>query len=151
MSTKYISHADTNKKIRIALRAAFSGAKFSVTKYGGTTYVKWTGGPTEKEVRGIVDYFAGATFDGMTDTMDYRYREEDGVKVHYGADFISVERTPSAAEINRATAEITEDGHEGIDPGVWNEFSTRYGVYSGYSDGLYRYYIREALNRAVKA
>ena len=57
--------------MRIALKRAFPGVKFSVRMPTGSMVysidVRWTGGPTRDEVRECVGDFQSSTFDGMTD------------------------------------------------------------------------------------
>jgi len=69
--SEYLSCAATAKLVRAALKKAFPGIKFSVrssTYAGGASMsVKWTDGPTTKEVEKITGPFAGGGFDGMID------------------------------------------------------------------------------------
>lgn len=71
----YLSCADTAKLIRIALRDAFPGVRFSVrskTYAGGASItVGYTDGPDVLDVRRVVDGFSGKDFDGMIDMGIY--------------------------------------------------------------------------------
>lgn len=113
MSTRtYISLKDTNALIRKALRASFPGVKFSVTgnSYAGgaSTEVRWTDGPTTAAVEKVARAYQGATFDSMTDSMDYVTDvDEHGNRVHYAADWVFCTRkvSPEAAAEARALLE----------------------------------------------
>lgn len=63
------------KNLRKLLKAAFPGAKFSVTtsKYSGGNSVRvaWTDGPTTAAVEEILDRFDGGSFNGMDDSYTY--------------------------------------------------------------------------------
>jgi hypothetical protein len=71
----YESAADTARKVRQVLKAAFPGTKFSVTSKtysgGSSIRVSWTDGPVAKQVEAITDQFASASFDGMQDLKTY--------------------------------------------------------------------------------
>lgn len=59
--------------IRIELKLAFPGQKFSVRKaHHGCVNVRWTDGPTEGQVKTITDKYQPGYFDGMTDCYEYR-------------------------------------------------------------------------------
>jgi len=85
--------------VRAALKAAFPGITFSVRSksysMGASISVRWTDGPTEKDVERITGEYRGATFDGMIDLKSYVTREVNGQKVHYGADYIHTIRSYS--------------------------------------------------------
>jgi len=54
--------------IRVELRRAFPGVKFSVrVPHHGSVYVRWTSGPTRQEVEAIANRYQGGHFDGMED------------------------------------------------------------------------------------
>ncbi len=97
--TVYVSVAETAKLVRAALKAAFPGVTFSVRSksysMGASISVRWTDGPTEKDVERITGEYRGATFDGMIDLKSYVTREVNGQKVHYGADYIHTIRSYS--------------------------------------------------------
>ncbi len=63
------------KNIRIELAAAFPGVKFSVKSsrfsMGDSITVRWTDGPTSKQVDEIIDRYAAGSFDCMTDCYSY--------------------------------------------------------------------------------
>lgn len=70
-SPKYLSCAETAKALRLALKAAFPGTKFSVRSktYSGGASISfdWTDGPTRSDVEAISSGFAGGGFDGSID------------------------------------------------------------------------------------
>jgi hypothetical protein len=57
--TKYFDVKETAEFVRADLKAAFPGTKFSVRldrySMGASVDVKWTDGPTEADVRGVVE------------------------------------------------------------------------------------------------
>ena len=97
----YLSCAETAKRLRAALKAAFPAMRFSVrskTYAGGASIaVEWMDGPTAKQVQAVCNRFEGATFDGMTDCKGYQTHVVDGQSIHYGADFIHARRAFSVA------------------------------------------------------
>lgn len=105
MSTaRRIDVTDCAKLIRKALKRHFPGVKFSVRsdRYSGgsSVDVNWTDGPMERDVDAVVKVYQGASFDGMTDSMEYHrdlVSNEDGSfeEVRYGADFVQCQRQMS--------------------------------------------------------
>jgi len=67
----YLTCADTAKLVRKALKREFPTTKFSVrsSNYAGgaSIDVRWTDGPTSKQVDPVLNAFEGAGFDGMID------------------------------------------------------------------------------------
>ncbi len=106
MTTKFLSCADTAKLIRLALRESFPGVKFSVRSDsysgGASIDVKWTDGPTAKQVEAVADSFEGSYFDGMIDYKGSRYHYLDDERVHFGASFIHCNRHDSDAQVQAA-------------------------------------------------
>lgn len=76
METRYLTAAETAKLVRVALKGAFPGRKFSVRSetysMGASIDVSWTDGPTSSAVEAVVERFRGADFDGMVDMKVYR-------------------------------------------------------------------------------
>lgn len=68
---RYLSDVDVAKLIRRELKAAFPAVKFSVTSKHAVR-VRWTDGPTPDRVDAIVMKWSGKSFDGMTDSTNYR-------------------------------------------------------------------------------
>jgi hypothetical protein len=69
--SRYIDTAEQAVLIRQALKKNFPGTKFSVRidrySMGSSVYVKWTDGPTSKNVDAVIGVYDGKRFDGMTD------------------------------------------------------------------------------------
>ena len=63
------------KNIRIELKAAFPGHKFSVRiesySMGNNITVKWVDGPAAERVDAIINRYQQGHFDGMTDCYEY--------------------------------------------------------------------------------
>lgn len=63
------------KNIRIELKAAFPGVKFSVKSRrfsgGDAIDVSWIDGPNTEQVDPIIDKYSAGSFDGMTDCYNY--------------------------------------------------------------------------------
>jgi hypothetical protein len=98
--TQYISTVETAKMLRAALKAEFPTAKFSVRKSasGSALNVSWTDGPTVAAVDAIAQRYAGGSFDGQTDSMNfhddlvYLNGEELPTLVRYSAHFVFTDR-----------------------------------------------------------
>jgi hypothetical protein len=101
MNKQYFSCPETAKLVRAALKESFPGIKFSVKSSvysgGASIRVSYFDGPSEQQVKNVVGVFEGAYFDGMTDFKGYNYNSLDGQEVHFGADYIFVERKFSVA------------------------------------------------------
>jgi len=63
------------KNIRTELARAFPGVAFSVKSkrfsMGDSVDVRWTDGPTTKQVDAIINRYSAGSFDGMTDSYTY--------------------------------------------------------------------------------
>lgn len=98
------------KNIRIELKRAFPGVKFSVTtekfSMGNSVSVSWTDGPTSKQVDKIVDKYSGGSFDGMTDC--YNYSSTHWTEAFGSAKYTHTSRHYSAALVARAIAKLVE-------------------------------------------
>jgi hypothetical protein len=72
MEAIYNTPAAAAKQIRIELKAAFPGIKFSVRtetySMGNSINISWTNGPTQTAVNLIVKKYEYGRFDGMTDS-----------------------------------------------------------------------------------
>lgn len=92
------------KNIRIELKAAFPGVKFSVKteRYtGGTSLnVSWTDGPTTKMVEAIIDKYQWGKFNGMEDI--YEYGNRVFTDIFGGAKFVFAQRGRSDALVAEA-------------------------------------------------
>ena len=97
-----LAPAETAKAMRLTLKAAFPGVKFSVTTKtysgGSSINVRWFRGPATNAVSRIADRFQGRDFDGMTDSSTYRKPtllcDESGAlrEVDYGSSFVFTDR-----------------------------------------------------------
>ena len=69
------SYVIAAKNMRIELKRAFSGVKFSVRSrsfsMGDAIDVRWTDGPTSKQVNAIIHKYSGGSFNGMDDSYTY--------------------------------------------------------------------------------
>tara|TARA_R110002110_G_scaffold58091_11_gene165268 strand:- start:915 stop:1376 length:462 start_codon:yes stop_codon:yes gene_type:complete len=105
-----LSPTDAARWLRKDLRRAFPGCKFSLNGSRGTGYgyydCRWTGGPTEAEVREIVRPYVGSYFDGMTDCevgiATAVGIAGDGTVLRSGMRSILTRRDPSEAELAAA-------------------------------------------------
>ncbi|MBI2858070.1 MAG: hypothetical protein HYX90_03230, partial [Chloroflexi bacterium] len=72
----YYSATETAVLVREALKKQFPGIKFSVrsSSYAGgaSIDVSWAFGPTSKEVKGILEQYESADFDGMIDLQTHK-------------------------------------------------------------------------------
>ena len=122
MSRKYLSVAETAKLVRAALKESFPGVKFSVrsSSYSGgaSIDVYWTDGPNGAQVGAVAKAFQGAYFDGMIDYKGSVYHTLDGERVRFGADFISMHREHSDAEIAKAIHRVAAKFGEKVLAGV---------------------------------
>ncbi len=116
-TTEYLSVAETAKLVRAALKRDFPGVKFSVRSDsyagGASIRVRYEDGPTVQQVQGTTSLFTGSSFDAMIDLKSYHdtlLADEDGNvrTVHFGADYVFVDRDYSAATMEAVTAELGE-------------------------------------------
>jgi hypothetical protein len=90
---KYLTCAETAKMVRAALREAFPGVKFSVRSDvysgGASIDVRWTDGPSVKQVRAVTWLYEGSRFNGMCDLKYAAYHAitADGRLVLLGTGF----------------------------------------------------------------
>lgn len=93
------------KNMRILLRQAFPGIKFSVRKnHHSSVAVQWEDGPLESEVATIIDRFKGGHYDSMNDA--YNCNRSPWVAVFGGADYINAHRELSASLLERVIDEL---------------------------------------------
>lgn len=92
------------KNMRIELKRAWPGIRFSIksSRYtgGDSIRVRWTDGPTSKEVDSIVGKYKAGSFDGMTDC--YEYDSTGWTRVFGDAQFVFTEREYSDALVAEA-------------------------------------------------
>lgn len=121
---KSISLTDTAKLIRETLKVEFPDVKFSVRSKsysgGSSIDIRWTDGPTSKQVATFTGMFEGASFDGMIDLKSYRsITNEDGEEIHYSVDFI-FEHRECSRELTMEVAKIAAHFY-GMEVPVMNE------------------------------
>lgn len=103
------------KLLRVALKEQFPTTTFSVKSKsysgGSSINIRWEDGPRDVEVKPITDFFQGASFDGMTDSMSYRHRtfsdNDITCTIRFGADFVFTNR--SYSETAEHIADTTPD------------------------------------------
>lgn len=123
--------AQTAKRVRTALKERYPAVKFSVrsSTYAGGASIRagYVDGPPQREVWMFLQQFAGADFDGMTDSMSYRddvlMANADGSYelIGSGADFVSAERTVSQAWREEIAAEIERVTGQACDLTQWGD------------------------------
>ena len=126
--TIYETCAETAKKVRKALKAAFPGTRFSVrskTYSGGSSIrVEWIDGPRKGAVQKVAGHFASATFDAMTDCKEYKSYEHEGQR-YSGADFVFCGRDLSearrAAILNALDVKYVPNHWGDYAPWQWDE------------------------------
>lgn len=96
---KRIATTEVAKMVRTILKEAFPTHKFSVTsdRYAGGSSIdiRWTDGPTQKQVDKLTHLLEGKRFDGMDDSSRFVRHVIDGEEVNLGVDFIMSHRTVS--------------------------------------------------------
>lgn len=93
--------------VRKLLRKHFKGVKFSVRKGSYDSFtVRWTDGPTKREVNAIVERFKAGQFDGMDDS--YNYRRTPWTDLFGSVKYVFVARAVSDALVSRAIESIWE-------------------------------------------
>lgn len=107
------------KNIRIELKAAFKGVKFSIKSEsfsgGNAIRASWTDGPTVAQVEEITGRYKAGSFDGMTDCYDYEFSY--WAEAFGDAKYISSSRTVSDELAERVLTNLknqygTIDGEE---------------------------------------
>jgi len=99
------------KNMRIELARAFPGVKFSVRSQrfsgGDDIRVEWLDGPTSAQVDAIIQRYRTGTFDGMTDS--YEYRDDHAWTDAFGdAKYIFAQRENSDRAIASAIRTVTQ-------------------------------------------
>lgn len=96
------------KNIRIELKRAWPGLKFSVTSerfsMGDAIRIHWTDGPTTRQVDAIANKYKAGSFDGMDDI--YNYTDSGFNKLFGDAKYTSTSRQNSDAAIVAALATV---------------------------------------------
>ena len=124
---------ETSKLIKRTLTTAFPDVKFSVRldKYsmGCSIDASWTDGPTDAQVKAILDRFDGQGFDGMTDSTYYcGERMFKGERVDFHSGYVRGNRSYSAEFMRTVAARVTKEI-----PGV--ESPSIHPQYHGFTTG----------------
>ena len=132
--------------IRILLKAAFKGVKFSVTSDYNQVRVNWTDGPASSQVEAITDKFDIGASDTQT---DYFYTVSTAFsKLFGGVQYTSLRRNESDALLQQAIDQVYHD--RAIKPTV-SDYHKREGVFSWDGSNFENRRMREALNTTSKA
>lgn len=122
------------RNIRIELKAAFPGVKFSVKSsrfsMGDSIDVKWTDGPNGDQVDAIIDRYAAGSFNGMEDIYEY---SRDAWKDAFGdAKYVHSSRSMSDKAIEAAIRTATAQGRisEGATAADYRTGKLGYGLQS---------------------
>ncbi len=112
---KFFRATDVAKIARKLLAVTFPGVKFSVTSdyysMGSSVRVRWTDGPTERQVNRAVSPLYQRRFDGMTDSTYYVAPcTVNGVEVSTSC-FINTTRQVSDALLKIAEANDPDDAY----------------------------------------
>jgi hypothetical protein len=118
---KLSCHVVAAKNIRIELKKAFPGIKFSVTSesfsMGNAVRIHWTDGPTIASVEKITDKYEAGSFDGMEDI--YRYSPSTWTDAFGDAKYISTSRHFTDEFMGRVPLEYRESGNYMEDVDAW--------------------------------
>ncbi|MGW1007469.1 LPD29 domain-containing protein [Streptomyces sp. NPDC001118] len=97
------------KYLRSLLRKTFPGQKFSVRCGRGSDYgylsIRWTGGPTEEQVKAVCDPWQGSDFDGSTDYMNQR----EPLLIHKDGELVEVRPVTDLFDYTRERPDGVED------------------------------------------
>lgn len=102
---------ETAVVFRKLLKANFPACKFSVRSDYNSVNVRWTDGPTEKQVKAVLSGFEAGHFDGMDDSYHYDRSSVvmvDGTAYRPGVQYVFTNRHTSAALARRAAAQIAD-------------------------------------------
>ncbi len=91
---------ETAKEIKQVLKASFPGTKFSIRSKsypgGSSIDVRWTDGPTGKQVGNILDRFESTSYDGMNEVTNYHgERKYKGQLVEFHSGYVHGSRSIS--------------------------------------------------------
>ena len=99
-TAEYAGGKQCAKNIRIELKRAFKGIKFSVTSSYDTVNIKWTDGPTYEQVEKLTSKYQEGSFNGMEDI--YEYDASPFNDVFGGVQYVFTHRDNSDKAIQRA-------------------------------------------------
>ena len=117
MSKRYVDIKETAALIRYELKQAFPKTQFSVRlqrySMGSHITVRWTDGPSVRQVEAITDQRYGTGFDSMTDSTTHHDVEYNGEILHFAGSRPHCEREISPGFETACTkAWEALDGHE---------------------------------------
>ena len=120
--------------IKQTLRSAFPDVRFSVrlSRYSGghSIDVNWTDGPTDKQIKAILDRFDGQGFDGMTDCSFYcGERTYKGERIDLNSGYVRGGRSYSRELMRMVADRVCSE--MGIEPPALDE---RYACFAGGHD-----------------
>jgi hypothetical protein len=90
--------------LRIELKAAFPGVKFSIRSDYNSVRVAWVDGPTTDEVKAFTGKYEAGHFDGMDDS--YHYSRRPFTNVYGSAQYIFENRSHSVAAMIAAAKTV---------------------------------------------
>ncbi|MBA4192508.1 MAG: hypothetical protein C0467_31460 [Planctomycetaceae bacterium] len=130
------------ENIRRELKRKFPGVKFSVTSDsfagGNSIDVKWTDGPTERDVKAIAYRHSAGSFDGSTDS--YNYAENVFGELFGQSKYVNCSREWTLEGVRKAYAKAHPGTQEVIDEGWYNR------DYSNQDERSRIHWIRDAWN-----
>lgn len=103
-SEKYAGGKQCAKNIRIELKKAFKGVKFSVTSSYDTVNINWEDGPTYEQVEKLTSKYQEGSFNGMEDI--YEYSSSPFNDVFGGCKYVFWNRHDSDKATERAIEEV---------------------------------------------
>ena len=110
-ASKKSDHALAAANIRRELRAAFPGHKFTVTSKsysgGDSVSIRWSLGPTTKEVEAIANKYQEGSFNGMIDLYEYS-GDRSFTNAHGSAKYVQTQRD---SETGRQAVETALAAH----------------------------------------
>lgn len=86
--------------LRVELKAAFAGVKFSIRSDYNSVRIAWLDGPTTDEVKAFTGKYEAGHFDGMDDS--YHYRKSPFTEVYGSAQYVFENRSHSVAAMKAA-------------------------------------------------
>ena len=132
--------------MRVLLKAAFKGVKFSVTSDYNSVRVVWTDGPTDAQVQAVIGRFDIGASDSQSDyfyTVDTAFSQLFG-----GVQYLSTYREETDALIQEAINQVYTG--QRAQPTV-EDYRKAKGVFEWGSTDWQRRQVREALNTISKA
>jgi hypothetical protein len=92
--------------LRIELKTAFPGVKFSIRSDYNSVRIAWTDGPTTEHVKAITGKYEGGHFDAMDDS--YHHSNSPFTSVFGSAKYISENRSYSVATMTTAAEAVAK-------------------------------------------